>query len=343
MKSLKFLIPFMAILLIISIPGKAAAEGIGLVTGSKTGTYIKIGKDIAKIAQENNVDIIVKHSEGSLDNIERMLSSENAAFGIVQSDVLGYLYSAAPHIARNLRLIYPLYNEEVHIFARKDIASFKDLNGKSIAIGTKGSGNWLTMTNMMHMMKIKPGQGVTDMKPLDAVTAVLAGDLDAMIYVAGKPVSLFTKLENLKDDEDPEIRELLAGVHFLSLDDPTLLEQYYVASEIGTSDYTWIDSTTPTIAVKAVLVSFDFSRRKSSYYMNRCDQLFQIGGIIRDNIEQLQQEGHKKWQEVDLDQKIGRWELDKCAHRPGAPRMVEKAPTKKHHLWKKLQKKILQD
>ena len=191
MNSLKFIIPIMAILLIFSIPGEAAAEGIGLVTGSKTGTYIKIGKDIAKIAGENNVDIIVKHSEGSLDNIERMLSSENAAFGIVQSDVLGYLYTAAPRIAKNLRLIYPLYNEEVHIFARKDITSFKELNGKRIAIGTKGSGNWLTMTNMMHMMKIQPGQGVTDMKPLDAVTAVFAGGPGALFYVGGKPVFLF--------------------------------------------------------------------------------------------------------------------------------------------------------
>lgn len=325
------------------IPSSGLGE-VGMVTGSKTGTYIKIGSDIAKIAKENGLDILVKESEGSLDNIERMLSSENAAIGIVQSDVLGYLYSAMPNVAKQLRLIYPLYNEEVHVFARKEIQTFKDLQGKRVAVGTKGSGNWLTMTNMLHMMGVEPAERITDIGPLDAVSAVLSGDLDAMIYVAGKPVSLFVKLNKLKEDPDPTFKEILDSVHFIPLNDPMFLEQYYVASEIGSNDYEWYDGTVPTIAVKAVLVSFDFSGKKSGYYKMRCDQLSQFGSIIRDNFQKLQEEGHTKWKEVDLDQKIGKWELDKCSHKPGpkpTPSFVQPSD-KKHKLWKTLREKIME-
>jgi TRAP-type uncharacterized transport system substrate-binding protein len=60
-----------------------------MVTGSKTGTYIQFGNDIAGVAKTVGLDILVKDSQGSIDNIKRINSKENATFGIVQSDVLG--------------------------------------------------------------------------------------------------------------------------------------------------------------------------------------------------------------------------------------------------------------
>lgn len=103
------------------------------------------------------MNIVVKKSEGSLDNIERMQSRENAAFGIVQSDVLGVLYLKKPEVAKKSAMIYPFYSEEVHIIARKNIKSFTDLTQKTIATGTKGSGNWLTMVYLFHKMHISSG------------------------------------------------------------------------------------------------------------------------------------------------------------------------------------------
>src|SRR5690242_2080317 len=68
-----------------------AEETLGIVTGPKTGTYYAIGKDIAQVAAKSNITVDVKPSQGSIDNIKRINSSENAALGIVQSDVLGFL------------------------------------------------------------------------------------------------------------------------------------------------------------------------------------------------------------------------------------------------------------
>jgi TRAP transporter TAXI family solute receptor len=285
---------------------------IGMVTGSKTGTYYRFGKDIADLGKKYGMNIVVKESEGSLDNIERMQSRENAAFGIVQSDVLGVLYLKKPEVAKKLVMIYPFYSEEVHIIAHKNIKSFTDLNQKTIATGTKGSGNWLTMAYLFHKMRIKPAREITRLKPLDALIYVLEGKIDAMIYVAGKPVPLFSKMEDLYTR--PKYKPLIDNVHFIPLNNPEMLKEYYVSSEISYFDYSWVKEKIPTISVKALLVSFDFSGSKSPYYKKRCEQLRHLSTMIKNNFELLKREGHEKWNEVNLDTELGKWKPDACAH-----------------------------
>ena len=101
------------------------ADSIGMVTGSTTGTYFQFGQDIAKVTQTSGLEILVKEAEGSIDNIRRLVSRENAALSSVQSDVLGFLSrSEDPQVRRiseRLRLVFPFYNEEVHLLARKEI------------------------------------------------------------------------------------------------------------------------------------------------------------------------------------------------------------------------------
>lgn len=289
------------------------AKQIGMVTGSKTGTYIQFGNDIAGVAKTVGLDILVKDSQGSIDNIKRINSKENATFGIVQSDVLGFLSrSESPEmrqLAGRLRLIFPFYNEEVHLLANKTITSLNDLQGKRVVVGEQGSGNWLTAMNLMQITGVKPA-ALLNLAPLQGVIAVLKGEADAAFYVAGKPVSLFTKVGNLITKAD--FAPLLANVHFVPLDDPRLLREYQPA-QIGTADYDWVDATVPTIAVKAVLMSFDFSGKQSPYFVQRCQQLATLGQAIRANLNQLKQTGHPKWKEVNLDEKVGVWQLDRCS------------------------------
>ncbi|HEY7711014.1 MAG TPA: TAXI family TRAP transporter solute-binding subunit [Candidatus Entotheonella sp.] len=301
------------------------AAGIGIVTGSKTGTYIRFGRDIAKSAQKDNLELIVKESEGSLDNIRRMVSKENAGLGIVQSDVLGFLNRSTDpemrRIAHRLRLIFPFYNEEVHLFARKEVRRLSDLNGKRVVVGTKGSGNWLTAHNILQLANIQPGESL-ELAPSSAVSAVLTGKADAMFYVAGKPVTVFTRIRGLQ--KNSQYAHLVEQVHFLPLDDNNILREY-VPSAIEPSDYSWVRSNTPTVAVKAVLVGFDFSSRHNEYYRTRCKQMATLGKAIRANFPTLLHSGHPKWKEVDLEQEIGIWQRDRCAS-PNAPTLAV-APT----------------
>lgn len=298
-------------------PAQAAEDTIGLVTGPKTGTYFAFGKDIAQVAGKAGVDVDIKSSEGSIDNIKRINSSENAALGIVQSDVLGFLSrSKSPEsmrMASNLRMVFPFYNEEVHVLARKDITSFADLQGKKVAVGEDGSGNMLTSINLFSMMNVVPAES-KKIAPAQGVVAVLKGELDAVIFVGGKPVRLFKNLEDLTLPENQKYAAMLEQVHFLPMDNAKMLEEYKPA-KITRADYNFVHEDVPTIAVQAVMVSYDFSKRGSK---RRCEKLATLAKVLRKELPSLQEKGHPKWKEVNLDADSGVWKKDSCAW-PDAP------------------------
>ncbi len=313
----KYLKPFFVLFIaILSFSSYARVDNpnkLGVVTGSSTGTYIKFGQDMAKATNGTGLELLVKESEGSLANIRRMVSKENAGVGIVQSDVLGFLTRSSDpsmqRIARRLRLIFPFYDEEVHLYARTSVNSIADLQGKRVVVGTKGSGNWLTTTNLLHIMGIEPGQRL-NLGPAEGATAVLTDKADAMFYVAGKPVELFSTIEQVKDN--PKYQALAENVHMVPLNDPKMLQEYKSAV-LTPADYAWLEQDVPTIAVKAVLVGFDFSRKQTSYYRRRCNELGILGEAIRSNIGELRSTGHPKWNEVNLEEDIGLWKRDNCS------------------------------
>jgi hypothetical protein len=73
-----------------------------------------------------------------------------------------------------------------------------------------------------------------------------------------------------------------------------------------------------TVAVKSVLISFDYRRRD-------CDNVGRFAQILSDNRAWLVQNGHPKWRSVDLDYQLRGWEQYDCVRRylgkaPQAPR-----------------------
>lgn len=288
---------------------------MGMVTGPKGGTYISIGQDLARLAEQEGLTLDIKESGGSIDNLRRIASEENAALGIVQSDVLGFLrrsHSAdSLRIASNLRMIAPLYAEEIHVLARNQITQFSDLNGKIIAVGEEGSGSMLTAVNLMAIEKIVPKQ-MLKIAPAQGIVAVLSGQADAAIFVGGKPVKLFENLKLLATSDNQKFPELLRQVHFLPLRSPKLEAEYDKAT-LSQTDYSFMDKQVPTLAVRAVLVSYDFSTSGKPSLQERCEWIGKFAAAIRKNLPQLQSQGHAKWKQVNLAQELPVWQKDACA------------------------------
>ena len=306
-----FLRVVIGVLLALNSAVAVASEPLGIVTGPKTGTYYAFGKDIAQAVNTSNVLVEIKSSEGSIENIKRINSSENAALGIVQSDVLGFLSRSqnpeSVKMASKLRMVFPFYNEEIHVLARKTIASFTDLKGKKVAIGEDGSGNMLTAINLLSMMDVAPAETLK-MPPAQAVVAVLKGELDALVFVGGKPVRLFKNMEDLNLSENQKFAPMLKEVHFLPLNSPKMLEEYKPAT-LTASDYNFVGGVTPTIAVQAMMVSYDFSAGNKE----RCTKLTALAQALKAALPKLREKGHPKWKEVDLEANTGAWKRDICA------------------------------
>ena len=66
-----------------------------------------------------------------------------------------------PGIARailGVRIAFPLYNEEVHVLARREIATLADLSGQRVAIGVEDSGTFLTASLVLDLAGVEPAE-----------------------------------------------------------------------------------------------------------------------------------------------------------------------------------------
>ena len=310
----------LAFCLCLSLIGATAAEArYNIVTGGPTGTYIQIGNDLSRLLERNGRTLNVLESNGSQDNIYDVSTRAWTPLGIVQSDVLGwiqYMQDVEPElrrIAQTTRMVYPLYNEEIHILAREGIDSLRDLSGKRVATGKIGSGTNLTATLLLGSVSITLGREV-NAGGREAAEMLKRGAIDAMFYVAGYPVKLFAEEISRNDN-----------LHLLPLTDRSLRE-FYSASRIPAGTYSWQPEAVPVVAVKAVLMTYEYDRR-NTYFSDACDFVGFAAWSIRENLDRLRNNGHPKWNSVDLNEEIPGWQQARCVRqglsqrpaRPAAP------------------------
>ena len=293
-----------AIVLTSGVAGAAEFER-NIMTGGPTGTYIRIGQDLAGLGAECGLTLNVVESAGSLENFVGVRKRRNTQFGIVQSDVLEYLKtyeandSEIQDAVRGVRIMFPLYNEEVHVLARTDIAGIKDLEGKKVAVGVKDSGTFLTASLVLDILQV----GSADRLPLNpdqALPKLLAGEIDAFFYVAGAPASLFADAK-----VDP------GKFHLLPITEAPLLATYSKAS-LPADTYGFQSEPVDLIAVKAVLMTYDYDPAKNAYHRQSCTTVSDFSSLLLNGMGELRESGHPKWKSVDLTALPPGWQVGSC-------------------------------
>jgi uncharacterized protein len=302
---LKKLLAVLPLVLFFGSSAPAAEIEKNIMTGSPTGTYIKIGRDIAGLGKACGQTLNVVESAGSLENFSGVRNRKNTQFGIVQNDVLEYLktFEAADaeiqKAVRGVRIMFPLYNEEVHVLAKTAIRSMDDLAGKKVAVGVKDSGTYLTASLMLDIIGIKDVQKV-ELNPDKALPQLQAGDIDAFFYVAGAPASLFEgdKIDGTK-------------FHLVPITAPPLLATY-IPAKIEAGTYAFEKEAVDTVAVKAVLMTFDYDKKRNAYHRDSCKAVADFSNYIVTNLDKLQASGHPKWKTVDLTAVPPGWKVGVC-------------------------------
>ncbi len=306
------LLLLLASLALPALPAAAQSFEANILTGGPKGTYIQIGRNIAASAERCGVSLTVRESAGSLENFLGVRARRFTQFGIVQSDVLEYLKTFAaddPEVARavqGVRIAFPLYNEEVHLLARRDIGSLQDLAGKRVSIGVEDSGTFLTASLVLDLAQVAPAERAM-LNQDDSLAALLKGDLDAFFYVAGAPAALF---------QAPEIDG--AQYHLVPIADPTL-QAVYQPTVIPAGAYPFQTEPVDVIAVKAVLMTYEYDRRRNAYHRESCRVVSNIAHIIRNGFAELQATGHPKWKQVDLTDLPPGWDIGDCVNTGLAP------------------------
>ncbi|HEX5863441.1 MAG TPA: TAXI family TRAP transporter solute-binding subunit, partial [Casimicrobiaceae bacterium] len=107
---------------------RAAQPEYKIVTASERGTYIVVGRDLCvNVAPDAGFDCDAVPSAGSTDNVFRLRFEPGVKLAIVQSDTFQSFIDRATagnkeagNLIGPLRVILPLYNEEIYFVARAD-------------------------------------------------------------------------------------------------------------------------------------------------------------------------------------------------------------------------------
>jgi hypothetical protein len=274
-----------------------------IVTASERGTYIQIGRDLAKlVAAPADMNLEVLPSKGSAENIQRLRFEQGVKFALVQSDVYQAFMDqaavgnkAAGRMIRPLRVILPLYNEEIYFVTRAEspLNYIHEIKDKKINVGPVGSGTALSATTIYRLMfgVPLPENNASYLSNEEALIKLTSDkSLDVVIIVAGQPAKLFTEMK-------PEAREF---IKMLRLDEKaqetTRATRTYFPATIRKSSYpSWLAEDVPTLTVKAFLVTYDYNLQMTQ------SSLVRFAEALCLNYENLQGHGHPKWMEVKME------------------------------------------
>ena len=283
--------------------GRAAMAEVNykIVTASERGTYIKIGRDLAQfVSPAADIKLDVLPSAGSADNVKLLRYEPGVKLALVQSDVYQSFLdvaaagnSAARALIRPLRVIMPLYNEEIYFIVRADSERnfIHEIKNAKLNAGEAGSGTALTSATLYRLMFNEAMPDSASFLSNEEALAKLVTDktLDVVAVVAGQPAKLLV-------DMKPESRKLIKLLKF----DPNhpsseaVLKTYFAANVRASNYPNLLEADIPGLAVKAFLVTYDFQLRDTG------NNLRNMARSLCQNFSQLQEKGHPKWKEVEL-------------------------------------------
>jgi TRAP transporter TAXI family solute receptor len=288
----------------------ANAGTVGVVSGGVDGTYVRIAADLASVLDDGDrLRVLPVISKGSVQNISDILYLRGIDIGIVQSDALAYAQKQGmfPGVEQSIQYITKLYEEEVHVLARKDISRIEELSGKRVNVNGKGSGSAITASLLFGALGLSPQ--FTNDDETTGLEKLKRGDIDAIVYVVGKPARLFTRL-------DPG-----TGLHFLPIELVPALAETYLPTRLDHAQYPALipdGAPVDTVAVGAVMAVFAWQPSTERYqkvarFVDAFFSKFQ---------EFLQPPRHPKWREVNLAAQVPGWKRF-----PAAQEWLQRVPS----------------
>jgi uncharacterized protein len=291
-----WLLPFAAL-------ATAQTPPMSIVTGSERSTSIQIGRDLQTlVARPSGLELRPLVSEGSAANVHRLRTEAGVRLALVQSDVYqAFLDEAkadtadAQRLSAPLRVVMPLYDEEIYFVVRADspLNHVHEIEGKRINVGPIGGGTALSATNLYRQLfgaEIAAGK-ISHLANEEALLKLATGSvMDVAIIVTGQPARLFSEMKQ-------EARQYIKLLRLSpdAFQAASVLKSFHATSIRASSYPSWLTEDVPTLGTRVMLVTYDFNLSSGT------QQLVRFAKSLCANFQRLRAEGHPKWQEVSLE------------------------------------------
>jgi len=210
MKKRAFLVVSIVLALTLVLAGTSIAQQkkfFVISTGGTGGTYYPLGGILAQALTEKVPDVVTTAQAGQASvancNLIRDKQIESA---FVQSNVAYNAYAGVDQFkdkpAKNLRFIASLYPETIQIVARADsgIKTVKDIKGKRVVPGDRGSGTEVDAQNVLSAYDLWDGKSYKGLASVDwlgfsgAAQRLQDKQADVAFITAGWPTAAIQEL-----------------------------------------------------------------------------------------------------------------------------------------------------
>lgn len=282
----------------------AHAQQVKIATGGKGGTYNTMFTQLVSACGiDSGLSFNEVETNGSITNTD-LLAGNKVHGALVQSDVLEYRAMSAKKLPEQVKVLFPLHKEEVHILALAEgkkeggwgignykvgatqvqLRDFSDLNGRPVgAVG----GSSITAKFMAANSGVD-FQVVEYTKNDELLEALRNKQIDAAIIVQGFPV--------------PAIAALGKEFRLLPISGKPVKElaQWYTPTQEMTYENLTDSQGVDGIAVQALFVVQDYKSPKMVAALNKFRE------CKAEKLPEIQEElgNHPKWKQVENDTKV---------------------------------------
>ena len=283
---------------------------IGLAGGLLEGSFVRYAADLGRALDDgDNLRVVPMITYGAVGNVSDLIYLKGVDFAITYADVLDHYKNVLkiPNIEKRVNYIMPMFQGELHIYARPEINSIEDLRGKKVNFNTVGSAANYTGGIVFDRLGLDVER--TYLNNAIAIESMKKGEIAAIVHVVGKPNSLFSSIK-------PE-----PGFKFLSMEFSEKFEDYYGPAELTNADYpNLIPKGQPvsTISVMALLAVFNWNPNVNGDRYRRCVRFIEY---LFERFDRLRQPPYQpKWKEMNIAGTIPGW-----TRFPAAQELLDKA------------------
>jgi hypothetical protein len=199
--------------------GPSPPQGtVSFATGVPTGVYARYGELLKKYVAKDlpGVTMRLQPSEGSVENIERLISGE-ANFTIAQADAVAAYRAERGKDWQRLRAVARLYDDYMQLVVPADsaVSSTADLRGLRVGIGQPGSGVSLIAGRLLTSAGLDVERDITPLRAgIDTMPTLLRqGRIDAFFWSGGLPTGAVTALADSYDIKLVQLGDLIDKLH----------------------------------------------------------------------------------------------------------------------------------
>ena len=276
-------------------PEKANSGTVTVITAPVGGAFAAMGSDMARVLDDgDNLRVLPIIGKGSVQNLVDIMVLRSVDMGFVVSDALEFVKTEyeVPDIEQRVAYVVKLFNNDLHIIARSDIRTIRDLAGKKIM--SERNLGYFTVRTVFDRLNIAAD---VDFKTDDAggLQKFLNGDADAWIVSAGKVAPIIRNIQNLD-----------GKFHFVSVPYEKSLEDIYLPSLLTNTEYPNLvppGQNVDTIASPTLLMVYNWRPGTERY-----NRVAKFVDALFSKVEQFREPSrHAKWRDLSLSASVPGW------------------------------------